>query len=75
MNKQRVSPDELRKIPFLRVPDCSTVSGLSQGYIRGLIRDGILPVVKHGRCIMVDQQLLLDTVRQQMQSNGGEDGC
>lgn len=66
MNKQKPSFDELKQLPYLRVQDCPTVTGLSQGFVRGLIRDGILPVARHGRCIYVDKQLLLDTVASQL---------
>ena len=66
MNKQKVSSDDLRKLPYLRVQDVPTVTGLSQGFVRGLIRDGILPVVRNGRCIFVNKQLLLDTVEQSL---------
>lgn len=62
MNKKEVSQAELRQLPYLKVPDVPTVTGLSQGFVRGLIRDGILPVVRQGRCIYVNKQLLLDTV-------------
>lgn len=71
MNKQRISADDLRQLPYLKIQDIPTVTGLSQGFVRGLIRDGILPVVRNGRCVFVNKQLLLDTVeyslRQQMQ--------
>lgn len=62
MNKKEVSPAELQLLPYLKVQDVPTVTGLSQGFVRGLIRDGILPVVRNGRCIFVNKQLLLDTV-------------
>ena len=80
MNKQKVSFAELQQLPFIRVQDCPTVTGLSQGFVRDLIRTGALPVARHGRCIFVNKQLLLDTVnnmlqRQAEQDHGGEDGC
>lgn len=80
MNKQRVSFDVLQQLPYLKVQDCPTVTGLSQGFVRGLIRDGLLPVARQGRCIYVNKQILLDTVdsmlRQQANpTNRGEDDC
>lgn len=80
MNKQQVSLNELKELPFIKIKDCPTVTGLSQGFVRGLISEGILPVVRNGRCIFVNKQLLLDTVngmlRQQMdQKAGREDDC
>ena len=62
MNKQRLSRDELQNLPYIRVQDVPTTTGLSQGFVRGLIRTGVLPVVRNGRCIFVNKQLLLDTV-------------
>lgn len=62
MNKQRLSRDELQNLPYIRIQDVPTTTGLSQGFVRGLIRSGVLPVVRNGRCIFVNKQLLLDTV-------------
>ena len=76
MNKTKPSYAELQQLPYIRVQDCPTVTGLSQGFVRDLIRNGTLPVAKHGRCIFVNKQLLLDTVagtlRQQMAMNQEE---
>lgn len=76
MNKQKFSPDELRKLPYLKIQDIPAVTGLSQGFVRGLIKSGTLPVVRNGRCVFVNKQLLLDTVenslRQQMQITSRE---
>lgn len=78
MNKQSISPDELRQLPYLRIQDIPAVTGLSQGFVRGLIKSGTLPVARNGRCVFVNKQLLLDIVesrlRQQMEQNSrGED--
>lgn len=77
MNKQQVSLNELKELPFIKVKDCPTVTGLSQGFVRGLISEGILPVVRNGRCIYVNKQMLLDTVnnmlQQQMDNQSGSD--
>lgn len=62
MNKQKLTHDELQGLPYIRVQDVPTTTGLSQGFVRGLIRTGVLPVVRNGRCIFVNKQLLLDTV-------------
>ena len=80
MNKQKVSFEQLQQLPYLRVQEVPTVTGLSQGFVRALIREGTLPVVRNGRCIFVNKQLLMDTVekslRQQMDRNhSGEGGC
>jgi len=76
MNKTKPSYAELQQLPYIRVQDCPTVTGLSQGFVRDLIRNGTLPVVKHGRCIFVNKQLLLDTVagtlKPQIQVHQGE---
>ena len=74
MNKQTVSRDELMQLPYIRIKDCPTVTGLSQGYVRGLVNNGILPVVRNGRCIFVNRQLLLDTVEKQLVQNSGKGG-
>ena len=66
MNKQKVSFEVLQQLPYLRVQDVSTVTELSQGFVRGLIREGALPVVRHGRCIFVNKQILLDTVEKSL---------
>lgn len=79
MNKQKVSSEDLRQLPYLKIQDIPTVTGLSQGFVRGLIRDGVLPVARNGRCVFVNKQILLDTVesslRQQMNTSRGEDDC
>lgn len=74
MNKTQVSPEELRQLPYLRVQDIPAVVGVSQGFVRGLIREGILPVVKHGRCIFVSKQLLLDTLDNSLRQQMGQGG-
>lgn len=77
MNKRQVSREELHQLPYLRVQDCPTVTGLSQGFVRSLIKDGLLPVARNGRCIYVNKQMLLDTVnnmlQQQMDQNTGRE--
>ena len=78
MNKQKVSADDLRQLPYLRIQDIPTVTGLSQGFVRRLINDGVLPVARNGRCIFVNKQLLLETVDKSLrrqQNSSGEDGC
>lgn len=72
MNKQKSSIEDLRQLPFLKVQDIPAVTGLSQGFVRGLIRDGVLPVVRNGRCIFVSKKVLLDTVDQMLQQNVSE---
>lgn len=76
MNKTKRSYAELQQLPYIRVQDCPTVTGLSQGFVRELIRSGTLPVAKRGRCIFVNKQLLLDTVagilKPQTQAHQGE---
>ena len=73
MNKQKVSFDDLCRLPYLKIQDIPAVTGLSQGFVRGLIRDGILPVARNGRCVFVNKQILLDTVdsmlRQEIRQN------
>ena len=70
MNKYTPSHEDLQRLPYIRVQDCPAVTGLSQGFVREMIRTGVLPVIRHGRCIFVNKQLLLDTLdnnlRQQM---------
>ena len=76
MNKQSISPDQLRQLPYLKIKDVPTVTGLSQGFVRGLIKSGALPVARNGRCVFVNKQLLLDTVEKQLKQNSsGEDDC
>lgn len=73
MNKTTPSHEALQQLPYIKIKDCPAVTGLSQGFVRELIRTGVLPVLRHGRCIYVNKQLLLDTLdnnlRQQMDQN------
>ena len=79
MNKKHTPIDDLKSLPYLKVKDCPIVTGLSQGYVRELISSGLLPVARHGRCIYVNKQMLLDTVehelRQQMKTGSTEERC
>lgn len=69
MNKQKLTQDELKNLPYLKIQDCPTVTGVSQGLVRELIRSGRLPVVRHGRCIFVNKQLLLDVLDAELVTN------
>ncbi len=62
MNKQQLTQDELRQLPYLKVQHCPVVVGVSQGLVRELINSGKLPVVRRGRCIFVKKQLLMDVL-------------
>lgn len=70
MNKQKVPFNVLQQLPYLNVPDFSTVTGLSQWFTRKAIQDGTIPVIRQGRCVLINKQLALDLLedklRQQM---------
>lgn len=69
MNKTTPNRNDLMQLPYLKIADIPTVTGVSQGLVRELIRSGRLPVIRHGRCIFVNKQLLLDVLAAELAAN------
>ena len=61
-NRKKVKP--VVELPFLTIRECVPVTGLSERYLRELLRSGELPHVRSGNRVLVNVRMLLKTMDQ-----------
>ncbi|MCD7838773.1 MAG: helix-turn-helix domain-containing protein [Clostridiales bacterium] len=64
MNKDKNKTKNL-SVPFLRIQDAATVTGLSQYYLRRGAQNGTIPHIRSGRTIFINVPALLEQLDEQ----------
>ena len=59
MNRRNTTKPVI-ELPFLSIRKCVPITGLSERYLRGLLRTGELPHIKTGNRVLVNVRKLLD---------------